>query len=269
MYAARAKITNLEAEVQGLKKSKADFKEGYEEARSHRECVEVELNAQILSKDRDLTGKDTEIAELKRRLREAHEGLDAEKQKVESLEIDLKAEKVKVETAEEARKISTSTLNVAQMNYVEAQSIVDTLLSDSEWMQHHGVAHVANSILNETELDKAVVGLTMDAHAAGHRAGYVECTQHVEETLKQHFDTHHCSASDQAKGILVKAEEVYDNLSLHEMDLVTEALKHDGYVSRLKSIFEVPDIVELTMKRRKRVATARSRLVIEECLFDS
>ncbi|KAJ0779741.1 hypothetical protein HanPI659440_Chr06g0229861 [Helianthus annuus] len=47
MFAARTKITNLEAEVRGLKKSGADFKEKYEEARSHRERVEVELNAQI------------------------------------------------------------------------------------------------------------------------------------------------------------------------------------------------------------------------------
>ncbi|KAJ0914782.1 hypothetical protein HanPSC8_Chr06g0242511 [Helianthus annuus] len=47
MFAARTKITNLEAEVRGLNKSEADFKEKYEEARSHRERVEVELNAQI------------------------------------------------------------------------------------------------------------------------------------------------------------------------------------------------------------------------------
>ncbi|KAJ0670395.1 hypothetical protein HanOQP8_Chr13g0473691 [Helianthus annuus] len=68
MFAARTKITNLEAQVTGLKKSEADFKEKYEEAKSHSERVEVELNAQILCKDRDLAGKDTKIAELKRRL---------------------------------------------------------------------------------------------------------------------------------------------------------------------------------------------------------
>ncbi|MFS7962468.1 hypothetical protein Hanom_Chr08g00726991 [Helianthus anomalus] len=70
------------------------------------------------------------------------------------------------------------------------------LLADSEWIQNHGVAYVANSILNATELDKAVVGLTMAMRAGGHRAWYVECTQHVEATLKQHFGTHHCSVSD-------------------------------------------------------------------------
>ncbi|KAJ0592419.1 hypothetical protein HanRHA438_Chr03g0112751 [Helianthus annuus] len=164
MFAARTKITNLEAEVQVLKKSEANFKERYEEARSHHEHVE------------GFSGKDAEITELKRRLHEAQEGLDAEKQKVESLEIDLEAEKVKAETAEEARKISTSALNVTHTNYAETHSIIDTLLADSEWMQHHGVAHIANSILNATELDKAVAGLTMAARAAGHRVGYVECT---------------------------------------------------------------------------------------------
>ncbi|KAM0041209.1 hypothetical protein Hdeb2414_s0011g00363641 [Helianthus debilis subsp. tardiflorus] len=87
MYVACAKIISLEADVANLKKSEAAFKEKYEEAKSHRERVEVELNAQILSKDRDLAGKDVEIAKLKRRLRKAQEGQDAEKQKVESFEI--------------------------------------------------------------------------------------------------------------------------------------------------------------------------------------
>ncbi|KAJ0800745.1 hypothetical protein HanPI659440_Chr03g0107111 [Helianthus annuus] len=113
-------------------------------------------------------------------------------------------------------------------------------------MQHHGVAHIANSILNATELDKAVAGLTMAARAAGHRVGYVECTQHIEVALKQHFGTRHCSVSDQAEELLVKDEDAYDNLSLPMMDLVTEALKYDDYVSQLMSIFEPPEIVELS-----------------------
>ncbi|MFS7936736.1 hypothetical protein Hanom_Chr05g00419281 [Helianthus anomalus] len=219
MFDTRTKITNLEATVEGLKKFEADFKARYEEAKSHRVHVEVELNAKVLSKDGDLAGKDTEIPKLKRMLREAQDVLDAEKKKVESLGIDLEAEKVKAETAEEARRISTSALNVAYTNYVEAQSIMDTLLADSEWMQSHGVAHVSNSILNATELDKAVAALTM-----------------------AHFGTRHCSVSDQAD--LVKAEEIYNNLSLPMMDLVTEALKHNDYVLRLRSIFKPPEIVE-------------------------
>ncbi|MFS7962469.1 hypothetical protein Hanom_Chr08g00727001 [Helianthus anomalus] len=46
--------------------------------------------------------------------------------------------------------------------------------------------------------------------------------------------------------MLVKAEEVYDNLSLPIMDLVTEAVKHDDYVSRLKAIFEPLQTVDLS-----------------------
>ncbi|KAJ0525416.1 hypothetical protein HanRHA438_Chr09g0391521 [Helianthus annuus] len=204
MFAVCSKITNLEAEVISLK-------EKIEEAKSDRERAE-----------------DVEIAELKRRLFEAHE-------KNESLEIDLVAEKVKADTAEEARKaaeearkINTSALNVAQTNYAEAQSIV------------------ANSILNATELDKAVAALTDVVRAVGHRGGYLECTQHVEEALKQHFRTRHCSVTDQADEMLAKAEEVYDHLSLPVMELVMEALKHDDYVAQLKSILMVLETVELS-----------------------
>ncbi|MFS8000824.1 hypothetical protein Hanom_Chr13g01183071 [Helianthus anomalus] len=198
MFAARAKITNLEADVGSLKTSEVALKEKYEEANSQRECVEKrcgDRRAQVQEKN-------------------------------ESLEIDLVTEKLKADTVEEARKavaearqISTYALNIAQTNYAEAQSIVDSLLSDSEWMQNHGAAYVANSILNATELDQAVTGLTDAARAVGHRAGYIECAQHVETALKQHFGTRHCYVNDKAEEMLIKAEEVYDNLSLPIMDL--------------------------------------------------
>ncbi|MFS7986956.1 hypothetical protein Hanom_Chr11g01016341 [Helianthus anomalus] len=89
-----------------------------------------------LSKDKDLHAKDVEIAELKCRLRE-------QTNKSGSLEIDLEAERVKVATAkevkqraEEARDISTSSMNVAQKNYA------DTLVSEFEWMRSRGVVLV-------------------------------------------------------------------------------------------------------------------------------
>ncbi|MFS7978021.1 hypothetical protein Hanom_Chr10g00910781 [Helianthus anomalus] len=95
------------------------------EAREFEQITSVELNAQIVNKNKDL-------AQIKR----------------ESLEIDLAAEKVKADTAEKARKaaeearhINTSALNVVQNNYAEAQSIVDTLVSESEWMRNHMVCH--------------------------------------------------------------------------------------------------------------------------------
>ncbi|MFS7968195.1 hypothetical protein Hanom_Chr09g00794641 [Helianthus anomalus] len=42
------------------------------------------------------------------------------------------------------------------------------------------------------------------------------------------------------------AEENCDNLALLVMDLVTEALKHDDYVARLRAFFEPPETVQLT-----------------------
>ncbi|KAJ0490259.1 hypothetical protein HanHA300_Chr12g0453411 [Helianthus annuus] len=125
MFAARSKITDLEAQNATLTKK-------VEDVEADKERVEAELKVQVASRDKDLHAKDVEIAELKRRL---HEQTD----KSESLEIDLEAERVKAaiaeeakQKAEEARDISTSTLNIAQNNYSEAQAIVDTLVSDAE-----------------------------------------------------------------------------------------------------------------------------------------
>ncbi|MFS8021028.1 hypothetical protein Hanom_Chr16g01422661 [Helianthus anomalus] len=123
---------------------------------------------------------------------------------------------------------------------------MDTLVYDSEWMRNRGVAAIANSILNATEMDEAVAALIDTSHAVGLRGGYLECAQHVEEAFGQHFDTHHCSVTDQADSILSQAEEVYDHLSLPVMELVTEALKHDDWCARLRSIFDPPETAELT-----------------------
>ncbi|KAJ0681826.1 hypothetical protein HanPI659440_Chr16g0640461 [Helianthus annuus] len=87
MYAARSKITDLEAQI-------ATLKGKVEEAEANK--GRAELKAQVTSKDKDLTAKDVEIAELKRRPHEAYD-------KNESSEIDLEAERVKAATAEEAK----------------------------------------------------------------------------------------------------------------------------------------------------------------------
>ncbi|XP_021996358.1 uncharacterized protein LOC110893564 [Helianthus annuus] len=89
MYAARSKITDLEAQVTELKGK-------IEDERTNKERVEAELKAQVSSKDKDLAAKDIEIAELKRHLQEQTD-------KSESLEIDLEAERGKAATSEEAR----------------------------------------------------------------------------------------------------------------------------------------------------------------------
>ncbi|XP_022030346.2 myosin-6-like [Helianthus annuus] len=138
MYAVRTKITDLEAQNATLMKK-------VEDVEADKERAEAKLKAQLASKDKDLHAKDVEITELKRRLREQTD-------KSESLETDLEAERVKAATAEEAkqkadeaREISTSALNVAQNNYAEAQSIVDTLVSEVEWMRGRGVVLVRSS----------------------------------------------------------------------------------------------------------------------------
>ncbi|KAM0009393.1 hypothetical protein Hdeb2414_s0009g00308071 [Helianthus debilis subsp. tardiflorus] len=230
-------VTDLEAEI-------ATLKGKVEDAQADRGRVEVEFL--VANKDKDLAAKDIEIAELKRRLFEARD-------RNESLEIDLETERVKAETVEEAKKkaekardINTSALNVAQNNYAEAQTIMDTLVSESECMRNRGVAAIANSILNATELDWAVSALIDALRAVGHRGGYLECAQHVEEAFGQQFDTHHCSVIDQADATLARAEEVYDHLSLPVMELVSDALKHDDWKAQLKSILDPPETVELT-----------------------
>ncbi|KAF5765904.1 hypothetical protein HanRHA438_Chr15g0721271 [Helianthus annuus] len=48
-----------------------------------------------------------------------------------------------------------------------------------------------------------------------------------------------------------RAEEVYDHLSLPVMKLVTNALKHDDWSTRLKSILDPPETVELKDEEEK------------------
>ncbi|MFS7906018.1 hypothetical protein Hanom_Chr01g00054461 [Helianthus anomalus] len=127
MYAARAKITDLEAQTATLTQKAEDL--GADKER---------VEARVASRDKDLHVKDVEIAELKRRLREQTD-------KSESLEIDLEAKRVKAATAEEAKQkaekaryINTSALNVAQNDYSKAQGIVDTLVFEAEWMRGRG-----------------------------------------------------------------------------------------------------------------------------------
>ncbi|KAM0069780.1 hypothetical protein Hdeb2414_s0001g00005541 [Helianthus debilis subsp. tardiflorus] len=118
-------------------------------------------------------------------------------------------------------------------------------------MSNRGVAAIANSILNATEMDEAVAALIDASRAVGHRGGYLECAQHVEEAFGQQFDTHHCSMTDQADSILSRAEEVYDHLSLLVMELVIEALKHDDWCALLRSSSILQKPWSYQMKRRQ------------------
>ncbi|KAM0038712.1 putative microtubule-associated protein 7 family [Helianthus debilis subsp. tardiflorus] len=237
-YAARQKIVDLETKVADLT-SKLEEAHGEKAAKQQMEVELFQGRVQLSNKDKDLQAKDVEIAELKRRL---NEQID----KCESLEIDLEAEKVKAADAEEARAVSTAALNVAQTNYSEAQGIVDTLVSEAEWLRTRGVVLVANSILNAGELDRAVAALTDAARAVGHRGGYLECASHVEQMLGQEFDISHCSVTEHADAALASAENSYDSLSLPIMDLVVESLKKDDWCQRLKAVLDPPITVEFS-----------------------
>ncbi|MFS7928853.1 hypothetical protein Hanom_Chr04g00325671 [Helianthus anomalus] len=209
MYAARAKITDLEA-----------------------------LNATLTKKVENLEA-DKERIEHTDKSESLEIDLEAERVKAATT-------KEAKQKAEEARDISTSALNVAHNNYSEAQGIVDTLVSVAEWMRSRGVALMANSILNAAELDNAVAALIDASCVAGHRGGYLQCAQHVKEVFGQEFDVSHCSVTDEADVALARAEEVYDHLSLAAMELVTEALKHDDWCPHLKTILDPPETVELS-----------------------
>ncbi|MFS7992210.1 putative transcription factor bZIP family [Helianthus anomalus] len=221
-YAARSKIVELEGKV-------ADLTAKVEDAQAAKEQIEIELaevKAQLSSKDKDLKAKDVEIAELKRRLQEQID-------KSKSLEIDLGAEKVKATIAEEAKQKAE-------------EAIVDTLVSEAEWLRGRGIFLMANSILNAGELDTAVATLIDASRAVGQQGGYLECAHHATEMFGQEFDTSHCSVTDQAEDELTRAEHSCDHLSIHVMDLVTEALKHDDWCQRLKTILDPPETVEVS-----------------------
>ncbi|KAM0011290.1 hypothetical protein Hdeb2414_s0017g00508401 [Helianthus debilis subsp. tardiflorus] len=85
MYVARTKITDLEAQF-------AELKGKIEDRQTDRERVEAEFKAQVSNKDKDLAAKD-----------------------VESLEIDLKAEKVKAATAEEVKQKAEEALDMSTL----------------------------------------------------------------------------------------------------------------------------------------------------------
>ncbi|MFS7918536.1 hypothetical protein Hanom_Chr03g00202341 [Helianthus anomalus] len=70
MFATCTKITNLKARVEELKNSESGYKDKYEEAKSHREHIEVlqvELSQQLIIIKQELAGKDAEISKLTRR----------------------------------------------------------------------------------------------------------------------------------------------------------------------------------------------------------
>ncbi|KAM0067326.1 hypothetical protein Hdeb2414_s0002g00059751 [Helianthus debilis subsp. tardiflorus] len=105
---------------------------------------------------------------------------------------------------------------------------------------------MADSILNAGELDGVVVALIDASLAVGHRGGYLECAQHVEEVFGQAFDISHCSVTSEADAELARTENAYNHLSLPVIDLVAKALEHDDWCKRLKAILDPPETFELS-----------------------
>ncbi|KAM0039673.1 hypothetical protein Hdeb2414_s0012g00384751 [Helianthus debilis subsp. tardiflorus] len=138
MHKTRKENVNLKAHAETLTKKNAELQAQLDEARSHRERAEQrqeELKKQLAARERDLSGKDVEIVRLKRCLLDTQD-------KCESLEIDLGAEKERADAAEGALNVAQTSLNVAQDNYVEAQTMLETLVNNSGWPQHHGIIHI-------------------------------------------------------------------------------------------------------------------------------
>ncbi|KAJ0715946.1 hypothetical protein HanPI659440_Chr13g0507201 [Helianthus annuus] len=57
------------------------------------------------------------------------------------------------------------------------------------WWKEHGIANVAESVLNSEELDKTVAHLLVAARNAGYAQGYAECSHHVVNALMVDWDT--------------------------------------------------------------------------------
>ncbi|MFS7906657.1 hypothetical protein Hanom_Chr01g00061831 [Helianthus anomalus] len=78
----------------------------------------------------------------------------------------------------------------------ERIEVLQPLINNLDWLQNYGIAHIANYILNYIELDQAVVALNISFGVVGHRAGYVECTMHVETAFDTQWGTRHCSVNE-------------------------------------------------------------------------
>ncbi|KAJ0791421.1 hypothetical protein HanOQP8_Chr01g0005331 [Helianthus annuus] len=174
MYAARAKITELEGKVAKLTGKFED--------------VQVTMErAELSGKDKDLTAKDVEIAELKRRLQEQVD-------KSESLEIDFEAEKGKAASAEEAKqKAEEGRDMVNSRNAGELDGAVVALIDASHVVGHRGgclecAQHVEEAMGQEFDVSHCSVTDQADAELARAEGAYdhlsLPVMDLVEEALK-------------------------------------------------------------------------------------
>ncbi|KAJ0767377.1 hypothetical protein HanLR1_Chr03g0088581 [Helianthus annuus] len=225
-----ADVNNLKAEVEKLKKEKADAEASRDKARSHRERSE-QREVQTCA---TLALRNKEIEELTSLLINQEQT----KAELESAKKDLKLERV--EKVEVARRLTETEekLESSETTRVTAESLVEPLQNDMLWMKHHGIINVVNSILNSIDLDQTVANLMVTARNDGYTQGYAECTQHVTNALRVDWDT----SSSAARGVDISdahaaAKAEYNNLRLPVIDLVTTVLQSEDFIVQLKDIF--------------------------------
>ncbi|MFS7997451.1 hypothetical protein Hanom_Chr12g01141961 [Helianthus anomalus] len=217
------------AEVERLKKKKADVEAARDEGRSHRERSEQRGVRTCATLDL----KDKEIDELTALLSE-QEQIRAE---LESAKKDLQLEWVeKAETS--CRLVETEEkLESSETARVTVESQVEPLKNDMLWLKDRGIISVA-TVLNSNELDETVAHLLVAARSDEYAQGHTECTQQVVTTLKVDWDTSRSATHGvDIDAALATAKAQYNTLQLLVMDLVTVTLQSEDFVTRLREVF--------------------------------
>ncbi|KAF5755673.1 hypothetical protein HanPI659440_Chr17g0682961 [Helianthus annuus] len=213
-------INNLKAEIEWLKKKKAEAEAARDKARSHREMSEqreVQTCATLALRNKEIEEPTSLLSDQ-----------EQTKAELESAKKDLQLERV--EKAETRRLVETEEkLENSETVRVTAGSLVEPLKNDMLWMRHHGIINVANSILNSIDLDQTVANLMVTVRSDGYTQGYAECTQHFNDALKVDWDNSRSAKPRVDTGTThVVAKTEYDNLRLPVMDLVAAALQSNG-----------------------------------------
>ncbi|MFS7893423.1 hypothetical protein Hanom_Chr00s000955g01670731 [Helianthus anomalus] len=97
-------------------------------------------------------------------------------------------------------------------------------------------------LLNSVELDESVSALIVSAAFSRSPRRLYGVYFACDRGVKVKWDDRYASSHGKdVESDFNAAQEAYNKLSLPVMDLVSEALKHDDFVARLKDIFELPE----------------------------
>ncbi|XP_022018964.1 meiosis-specific nuclear structural protein 1-like [Helianthus annuus] len=202
------KLKKQDAEFEKLKKEKAEAEAAWDEARSHRERSEhreVHTCATLALRDKEieeLIALLSEQEQLKTEVETAKKDLNLERTKQAETSLLLTEIEDKLENSETAR--------------ATAESELEPLKSDMLWLKEHGIASVAESVLNSEELDKTVAHLLV-----------------VWDTSKS--ATHGVNT----EAALAAAKTQFNTLQLPVMDLINAALHSEEFMTRLRE--NLPD----------------------------